>query len=49
MRYGEAGRRGIVVAGIVGVYRLAALQPKTWRSRVFAYARNNRVLAIVVV
>lgn len=48
-RYGEAARRGIVVAGIVGAGHLAALQQKTWLSKVFGYARNIRVLARVVV
>lgn len=47
-RYGEAARKGIVVAGIVGAGHLAALQLKTWRSKVSSYARNIRVLALVV-
>ena len=46
----EAARRCIVVAGIVAGCRFAALQRKTWRSRVFRGEwRNLHLLALVMV
>lgn len=46
----EAARRCIVVAGIVAGCRFAALQRKTWRSRVFRGEwRNLHFLALVMV
>jgi hypothetical protein len=46
----EAARRCIVVAGIVGECRFAALQRKTWRLRVFRGEwRNFHFLALVMV